>query len=248
MRQNNTVRGLLAESINEIRENGFRSFSQRASKFVYYNVYLRLRDYFPRNQSGQQIRNGVRVAHDDARLLDTVIGRPFYEEGEIEYIKQYIHRGDTVVDIGGGIGVSTVWCARKAGRWGKVHVFEASETRINQIKRTLELNSVDADLRISHALVGEKAGEVRFNEGADAGLVSPEELPDCDVLNMDCEGAELTILRGMEINPRVVLVETHSEFDSPGSEVADVLRARGYEIVDIKGDLGGLAQIAAVRS
>jgi hypothetical protein len=35
-------------------------------------------------------------------------------------------------------------------------------------------------------------------------VVAPVELPGCDVLELDCEGAEIVILRDMTIRPRVV--------------------------------------------
>jgi hypothetical protein len=38
--------------------------------------------------------------------------------------------------------------------------------------------------------------------------VTPAELPECDVLELNCEGSEIGILRNMTIRPRAIAVET----------------------------------------
>ena len=49
---------------------------------------------------------------------------------------------------------------------------------------------------------------------------------------MDCEGAEVEILREMTIQPRVILVETHGLFGAPTDLVASLLEKRGYVVSD----------------
>ena len=61
----------------------------------------------------------------------------------------------------------------------------------------------------------------------------PAEIPDCDVLEMDCEGAETSILSEMSIRPRVILVETHGCLGAPTSDVRDLLITIGYEVEDL---------------
>jgi hypothetical protein len=52
------------------------------------------------------------------------------------------------------------------------------------------------------------------------------------VLQLDCEGAEVEILRELIVQPRVILVETHGLFGSPTDLVASLLEKRGYVVSD----------------
>ena len=101
-------------------------------------------------------------------------------------------------------------------------------------------------MTVDHAIVAEKTGGIRFDEGHDAKIMSPRELPDCDVLNMDCEGAELPILEHMTVRPRVILVETHSQFGSPKQKILELLDNKGYDVVDILDAGEEMSQIASV--
>jgi hypothetical protein len=47
---------------------------------------------------------------------------------------------------------------------------------------------------------------------------------------MDCEGAEVEILREMSIQPRVIVVETHGVLGAPTELVASLLEGRGYAV------------------
>jgi hypothetical protein len=49
---------------------------------------------------------------------------------------------------------------------------------------------------------------------------------------LDCEGAEVEILRELIIRPRVILVETHGLFGAPTDLVASLLETRGYVVSD----------------
>lgn len=240
------LREMLSEAIREIRINGILSLVDRFLQFLFFGAYLKVRSYFPPNISKLQVRNGIKVKADDAKLLDAIVGFPYYEKNEIKFIRKHVTPGDTVVDIGGGMGVTAVWGAQKAGSSGTVHVYEASKSCVNQIETTLTLNAVPATVTVNHAMVAEKVGEVRFEEGNRASIVTPDELPECDVLNMDCEGAELPILKNMSITPRVVLVETHAQFGSPQDTIIDILEQKGYKIVDVLGGREGMSQVAAV--
>jgi hypothetical protein len=57
-------------------------------------------------------------------------------------------------------------------------------------------------------------------------VLPPSELPPCNVLELDCEGAEVEILREMNIQPRVILVETHDHFSAGNSRERAGLTAK----------------------
>jgi hypothetical protein len=42
-----------------------------------------------------------------------------------------------------------------------------------------------------------------------SALVHPKYLPECDYLELDCEGSEKSILEKMRINPKFIVVEVH---------------------------------------
>ena len=88
----------------------------------------------------------------------------------------------------------------------------------------------DDRVTVRHAIVGD-ARSVWGEASAD--IVAAEALPPCDVLELDCEGAELDLIRRMTIRPRVVLVETHGIFGAPTADVGAALREAGYTVRDL---------------
>jgi hypothetical protein len=88
-------------------------------------------------------------------------------------------------------------------------------------------------MEIHHAIVAKFISAFAGGVTSDLGpIVSPSQLPQCNVLQMDCEGAEVEILREMIIQPRVILVETHGVFGAPTDLVASLLEKRGYVVSD----------------
>ena len=153
---------------------------------------------------------------------------PFYEEGLINRVQGTVRPGDDVVIIGGGNGISAVVAAWKTGSDGQLFVFEPAEQQVEKIHHISELNGIQDVLTVNHAHVGRLVST--FGNVSDSSHVPPKELPECDVLVMDCEGAELEILSNMEIKPDQIVVETHGMLDSSQNEVVDLLKDNGYEI------------------
>jgi hypothetical protein len=60
----------------------------------------------------------------------------------------------------------------------------------------------------------------------------PSTVPECDVLDLDCEGAEVEILRELDFAPRVIVVEVHPHLGSPVEAVEAELAERGYDVVE----------------
>jgi len=128
--------------------------------------------------------------------------------------------------------VSAVHAARAAGDAGRVHVFEAAAGRVDTVRETARLSRLDDRIAVAHATVG---SSVRVaDEGSVGSIKPPQTLPDCDVLVLDCEGAERQILTelGPQWQPPVILVETHPMFDSPPQAVRELLVDGGYEVVN----------------
>lgn len=139
-----------------------------------------------------------------------------------------VEQGDSVVVVGGGRGVTTVKASKKVGESGKVTVYEGSNKEIQTIRSTIKQNQVPSQIDLVHAIVGEEIN--LYNESHGAARLTPEELPQCDVLELDCEGSEIEILQNLAIQPRVILVETHGLYDAPSAIVENLLREMQYSI------------------
>jgi len=162
---------------------------------------------------------------------------PTYEHIEAEAIKTYSHRGDNVVIIGGGLGVTAVIASRETS--GIINVFEQSEETYEILRGTVDHNDHPGEIKIHHTAVG-KIGGSNFSRQppTDIERTAPSNLPDADLYEMDCEGAETTILEQMEIRPQRLLIETHSNHE----EVTDLLQNMGYQILEIVSDGKGQHQ------
>lgn len=139
-----------------------------------------------------------------------------------------------MVIVGGGYGITAVAAARAAAG---VTVFEPAGDRIASISRTLRLNGLEPDeVTVRRAAVGGITPHEAAKKGLDEAAVSvvcPADLPPCDVLELDCEGAELPILRGLDPDslPRVIAVEIHPiKLDGATGAVLERLEALGYSI------------------
>lgn len=177
---------------------------------------------------------GVRVPApaEPRRLFDRLRGLETPEHTPFEGALASVHReftraDDAVVVVGGGFGITT---AVAAGTGADVTAFEPDPGRLAAVRRTLRLNGVDpAAVTLRRVAVG----EARPVEAEGTSVVQPAELPACDVLELDCEGAERAILRGLDPadRPRVVAVEIHPiRLDGATAPVLDRLRALGYAV------------------
>lgn len=177
------------------------------------------------------VMNGVAVPTVDP--VDGYDDHPDHEAPSIESLRRLVRRGDSVVVVGGGWGASTVVAARMTHYEGDVTVFEATSEMIPTIERTLAVNQVEDLVTLRHAAVGDVSDLTEELFGAaDGERLGPDAIPACDVLELDCEGAELEILRSLEFVPRVLIVECHDDLGSPTADVERELTDRGYEIVD----------------
>jgi len=160
------------------------------------------------------------------RLLDSNDEFPGYEGPLVAAIESTVHSGDDVLLIGGGLGVSTVIAGRHVGISGTVHTIEASSDRLPTLRETVKLNGVQDRVTIQHGIV-ETAKKID-GDAVDAPLIEGADLPACDVLISDCEGAESQLLEAYSDTPRAIVVETHGVYDSPTEEVVATLNENGY--------------------
>ncbi|WP_302081592.1 hypothetical protein [Salinibaculum rarum] len=195
--------------------------------------YLYNQSIRPRLPRKQTTYNGIPVRA--ARWFDSIVPwtmspeRPHYESGLIDALRRYVTTGETVVIVGGGWGVSAVVAAKLVGENGSVIVFEGGATKVEHVRETARLNNVADRITVHHAIVGDK---ISLNaRGGSPRQLPASELPSCDVLELDCEGAEISILEDLSVRPAVINVETHGFLGAPATDVADRLEALSYEVV-----------------
>lgn len=158
-------------------------------------------------------------------------GCPSYEAGLVAGLNADVRPGDRIVVVGGGIGVTVAVAALRTGPSGQVDCFEGSLQNCRLVGETAALNAVE-NVRVHHAVVASNIAV--YGDASETGaIVSPIDLPDCDVLELDCEGAEVQILREMTIRPRLLLVETHGIYGAPSALVANLMEAAGYTVTDL---------------
>lgn len=224
---------LMKKGIGTLRREGLNSLITRTIRWGY-PKFRRYLDTEPRIYE----YNGIPSRSPDYHWLDSYVPRyrpkwylqnvPEYESELIDSIDSTVGPGDTVTVVGGGFGITAVNAARRVGPTGHVSVFEGAADCVDRIKDTIRLNGVSDRVSVNHAIVG-TAIELRGSpEGAETYAVS--DLPDCDVLELDCEGAELEIIRNLERQPRHIIAETHGIFESPTNEVISALEGHGYTL------------------
>lgn len=209
-----------------LNRDGLVSLVKRVFTFGYNQT---LRPFLP--QTGESIveYNGVRVIDDEGRWGDSLPlagDIPLYEEPIIRSVRRHVTEGNTVVIVGAGWGVVTTIVAEYIGNKGRCVSYEGSKKMYERASQTLDLNNIGDNISLKHAIVAEDLG-VWEDEG-DADVIPTHELPKCNVLILDCEGAERAILSELDQSPEVIIVEAHEGYD----DIATELRNRGYEIVD----------------
>lgn len=154
------------------------------------------------------------------------------EEGVVESHHAVTDPGDDIVIVGGGFGVTAV-CASRESETGTVTVFEASDSQAAVVRETLALNDVTTDWSVRERAVGPHVFEI-YGDGGYSSVerIRPSSLPECDTLELDCEGSELSILQGLAIRPSALIVEMHPDKGeySP-TAVLDELDRMDYQLV-----------------
>lgn len=195
---------------------------------VLQTVYDRvLRPRLPRDEleviSGVPVRNAALFDRTDIRSFEAI---------QADALRRRVSPGDEVVVVGGGFGVTPTVAAQRVAPDGQVDVFEPCQSRAEQARETFSLAGVEEWVSVHEAAVGTLGPGT--DADADTGgskTISPADLPECDVLEIDCEGAELDILQGLDQRPRLVLIEVHPDEEVDESAVRDWLVRNDYRIV-----------------
>jgi len=223
----------MTKLIGVYREAGATGLAWRLFSYFYKNF---IRTLLPRRNL--IFYAGIPVDHRRAgdQLLPQLYNppdiddAPDYEQALVTALKAHVKPGDRVTVVGVGSGVTCVIAALAATNTGCVNCFEGDFNGVSSLKRVARLNGVSDRINVHYAVVGEAIGV--YGNAVATTIVHPTELPRCDVLELDCEGAEVGILRNMTAQPRIVAVETHGFLGAPTSVVREILESRGYSVYD----------------
>lgn len=227
-----------ASTIN--RDSGFSTLIEKVPPFTYQQIW----PFLPRGQriqlNGVEIGKRKRIPDDylPEYLTRYVPGDDQdYEEQYVGCIRSYIETGESVVIVGGGEGVSTVTTAKQVGETGRVNVYEGGTVQAEKTSQTAKINGVDDIVTVTNAIIS--ANISLRSSGDGVTILPPTDLPACDTLAIDADGAEKSILTDLEQRPARLIVEHHLVLDDgeqvleyKPDEIRSIIRELGYEIVE----------------
>lgn len=222
---------LLTRAVEVLKKDGPLALVKRSIGLLYLKFVrehtAESGEYFKNNQ----VNTGKKYIFDDIFLSHYDEDRnPDLEGGIVSCHEKITKTGDEVVIIGGGEGITTVRAAMITGERGKVTIYEGGKESIDRLNDIIRMNNVEDRCEPHHAVVGVERN-VYGGNSASAESVSSDKIPDCDVLELDCEGSEIDILTDISIHPRAVILELHPwNFQEDPHELLDILVEKGYKI------------------
>lgn len=218
------------------------------------------------------------LAPRDAYPSPDMVG-DHYEESTAGLFEQLLSPGMVVVDVGAHVGFFTLLAARSVGPQGKVYSFEPEPRNYALLEKNLGLNGYSwvvatqkaisnspgsADLYLSSLDTGSHSIFSRAARGVAGTLTVSATTVDCflqevgwphvDLVKIDVEGAEITVLEGMarffESQRAVKLIVEYcptllSSAGSEPSELLDRLVSLGFEVNVIDDNKGPVPLAAA---
>jgi hypothetical protein len=224
----------MARIVQIIKNSTYEDLTKRVAGYLYRRTIRKLLPTIAEvKYAGIPISRERKVG--DATLPDFLIPMALediadYEQTLVDVLRSQVRVGDRVIIVGGGEGVTAVVAAKAVGETGSVTCFEGNSLNVRNVKATAARNKVSNRLTVVHTVVGDAIAVYGVPDQHSTIVVSPAELPECDILELDCEGAELLILRDMAIRPRVIAVETHGVHGAPTQVVKELLEKLDYTV------------------
>ncbi len=168
--------------------------------------------------------------HESAAMVQRAMGS--YEPAKHALIRRHLRPGMNFIDVGANKGDFTLLAARLAGNSGTVISIEPEPENHSMLQRSIALNDY-ANIRVMQVALSDGDGRASLQIGSTSGAhtLSPEfngtrtlEVPtrtldgivaeaqmgSVDMIKIDVQGFELSVLRGasqtLRSNPRIVLL------------------------------------------
>ncbi len=160
-------------------------------------------------------RDRLLLDRDDSLRL-SILGT--YEPFTTKLLKEKIHKGDIVLDIGAHIGYFTLIAAQKVGKKGKVYAFEPEPNNFAILSKNIKennymnvelvnkavvktshkvklyLNPINAG---NHSTVGNSGRKTILAEGISLDDFFIDKYPKTSLIKIDIEGGEYSAIEGM---------------------------------------------------
>ncbi len=199
-------------------------------------VWGLLRPFYQRGlraYAGQQGLTRVMNGMDAIRILPECRWQPEVYEPEVwRRLLPAVRAGDRIADVGAHFGLYAVAFAKRTGPTGQVLAVEADAECMRVLKAHLELNKVEAVVKIVPQALSDRAGETVWHSQSEQSVLKPgleggrkvimttldALIPDgrLDLMLVDIEGHEEPALRGgarllsdPARRPRMIVIEVH---------------------------------------
>jgi FkbM family methyltransferase len=202
-----------------------------------------------------RLKNGlkfiVRAKTMDRSVLKEVWLKNIYNRHAVK-----VEKGDTVIDIGGHIGIFSIYAAHRS-ETGKVYAFEPFKENFNRLQDHKAINQKE-NLFVFNKGVAATAGKKTLflspdkNTGGHSlhlknqserkveietinllAFCDEHNISKIDFMKLDCEGAEFEILQSAEaILPRVkkIILECHPYGENTANNMVALLERNGYMV------------------
>jgi len=164
-----------------------------------------------------------------SQIIRDALEKSGYETVELYLASQIIRPGDTVLDMGSGLGLSAI-AAAKATKHGRVVGYEADPEIALIAQKNIQRNGVNVELR--NNAISREAGQIEFFisqdflanskfpvENSRKVLVHAASFQDAvneikpDVITCDIEGVEGEIFENADLSTvKCIIIETHPQF------------------------------------
>ncbi len=179
-----------------------------------------------------------------------------------DFLKTFLQKGMVYVDVGANIGSHAINAARLVGSTGSVFAFEADPDTYHLLSSNIEANGL-RNIVLRQTCVSDHVGTLSFYKHKDSAKSSivdrgeklsvtlPSDTLDnliaadkkIDVLKVDVEGAELSVLRGAHAifkdqrRPSIVIIEVFDIRDNTDKSegIREVLEGYGYRFYLFEG-------------
>jgi len=144
-----------------------------------------------------------------------------------EYAIEGIGKSPYIIDIGANVGGFAVW-AHEFFDSPKIDCYEPIKANYSLLRQ----NTAGTDIAIRNFAIGKEDGERMMYyglnncgeasmfqgkeqraEGEIVKVMSGKHLPECAIMKIDTEGAEIEILESLTVQPVVFLIEFHSAWN-----------------------------------
>jgi FkbM family methyltransferase len=223
--------------------------------------------------------NNLLAVEASLRSIVTIVllGQGDWFEAEMEFWRNQLQPGMTVIDVGANVGVYTFSAAEQVGPAGRVLAVEPFSSCVRCLQETCRVNQIDwvtvyagaASDRPGRAYLSlhsaSELNEVVVDEAAAASLdnieevacfpldalIEQEQLTQVDWLKIDAEGHEIQVLAGSDRLLRDfapgIIYENIAGARGSNTAVAEYLQSKGYALFRYQPYLNSLIPVESIQ-